>query len=145
MNLLDFWIEEMVIPDTIRWCLVNVFHLVSILVLACVLIKILFVVNMVAVVVLAICNIRTIVPCWQVSLSWKINSIINVKKQFRNWIWWDLAGNKLCVGTYPCSNLFICLLFNILVLDFVSKLVVWSKNMVILLFNILSILFYFLP
>ena len=65
----------MMIPDTIRWGFIYVFHLIGILMLSGMLIEILLVVNMVAVIVLAVRYIGPVVPCWNVSLSWEVNSI----------------------------------------------------------------------
>jgi hypothetical protein len=74
--VLDLRIEEVVISNPIGWSLVNIFHLICILVLATMFVEILLEVNVIAVIVLAVCNSSTIVPCWNVSPSWIVNSLL---------------------------------------------------------------------
>ena len=92
----------MMVSNSVRWRLVYVFHLVGILVLTSMFVEILLIVDVIAIIILAVCNSGTIVPCWYVPFSWKINSIkVNVKL--------DLSCFRLEIpicgtcnfGTYP--------------------------------------------
>lgn len=74
-NLLYFCIEKVVISDTIGWRFIDVLHLIGILVLTTVLVEILLIVCMVTMIVFAVSNISTVIPCRYIFTSRKIDSI----------------------------------------------------------------------
>lgn len=77
--LLDFRIKEMMISDAVWWSFIDIFHLISILMLTAMFIKVLFIMGMVAMIIFTIGHICSIIPLWYVSFSWEVNSIYEIK------------------------------------------------------------------
>jgi len=74
--IFNLWIEEMMISNTIGWCLIDVLELISVLMLSATFIEILLVLSMITVIVLTVGNIRSIIPSRYVSPSGHLCSLV---------------------------------------------------------------------
>ena len=74
--IFGLFIEETVITGTIRWCFVNILDVICVLMRSASLVEELLVLSMVVLIVLAIGNIRSVVPSRNPAISWLVDTLL---------------------------------------------------------------------